>query len=104
MVQTLARRALPDEARKAFRTMIVDDHALFRRGLEMVLEDEPDIELVGQAGGLPQAIAASGSRVYLALGPRVVDLDATAKENVTALARRFTISPPSSSRMCTETF
>jgi DNA-binding NarL/FixJ family response regulator len=31
------------------RVLIVDDHALFRRGLEMVLEEEDDIELVGQA-------------------------------------------------------
>src|SRR5450755_1103945 len=38
------------------RTMIVDDHALFRRGLEMVLEDEPDIELVGQASDGAEAV------------------------------------------------
>jgi DNA-binding NarL/FixJ family response regulator len=31
------------------RVLIVDDHALFRRGLEMVLDEETDIELVGQA-------------------------------------------------------
>ncbi|HLX47026.1 MAG TPA: response regulator transcription factor [Streptosporangiaceae bacterium] len=31
------------------RVLIVDDHALFRRGLEMVLDEENDIELVGQA-------------------------------------------------------
>jgi DNA-binding NarL/FixJ family response regulator len=36
--------------------MIVDDHALFRRGLEMVLESEPDIELVGQAGDGAEAV------------------------------------------------
>jgi two-component system NarL family response regulator len=36
--------------------MIVDDHALFRRGLEMVLEGEPDIELVGQAGDGAEAV------------------------------------------------
>jgi two-component system NarL family response regulator len=36
--------------------MIVDDHALFRRGLEMVLEQEPDIELVGQAGDGAEAV------------------------------------------------
>ena len=29
--------------------MIVDDHALFRRGLEMVLQDEDDLMLVGEA-------------------------------------------------------
>ena len=38
------------------RTMIVDDHALFRRGLEMVLEGEQDIELVGQASDGAEAV------------------------------------------------
>jgi DNA-binding NarL/FixJ family response regulator len=38
------------------RTMIVDDHALFRRGLEMVLEEEPDIELAGQASDGAEAV------------------------------------------------
>jgi DNA-binding NarL/FixJ family response regulator len=31
------------------RVLIVDDHALFRRGLQMVLEAEPDIDVVGEA-------------------------------------------------------
>jgi DNA-binding NarL/FixJ family response regulator len=38
------------------RTMIVDDHALFRRGLEMVLDEESDIELVGQASDGAEAV------------------------------------------------
>jgi DNA-binding NarL/FixJ family response regulator len=38
------------------RAMIVDDHALFRRGLEMVLEEEQDIELVGQASDGTEAV------------------------------------------------
>jgi len=38
------------------RTIIVDDHALFRRGLEMVLEGEPDIDLVGQASDGAEAV------------------------------------------------
>jgi len=38
------------------RTMIVDDHALFRRGLEMVLDEEPDIDLVGQASDGTEAV------------------------------------------------
>jgi DNA-binding NarL/FixJ family response regulator len=41
---------------EAIRTMIVDDHALFRRGLEMVLEEEQDIELVGQASDGAEAV------------------------------------------------
>src|SRR5436190_2033444 len=36
--------------------MVVDDHALFRRGLEMVLSQEPDIELVGEASDGAEAI------------------------------------------------
>jgi DNA-binding NarL/FixJ family response regulator len=38
------------------RCIIVDDHALFRRGLEMVLDSEPDIELVGQASDGAEAV------------------------------------------------
>jgi DNA-binding NarL/FixJ family response regulator len=32
------------------RVLVADDHALFRRGLQMVLEIEADIEVVGEAG------------------------------------------------------
>ena len=38
------------------RVMVVDDHALFRRGLEMVLQQEPDIELVGEASDGAEAV------------------------------------------------
>ena len=51
--------ALPDASQQRpepIRTMIVDDHALFRRGLEMVLDEEPDIELVGQASDGAEAV------------------------------------------------
>src|SRR5689334_25108636 len=36
--------------------MVVDDHALFRRGLEMVLGSEEDLELVGEAGDGSDAV------------------------------------------------
>jgi DNA-binding NarL/FixJ family response regulator len=38
------------------KVIIVDDHALFRRGLEMVLENEKDIEVVGEATDGQQAV------------------------------------------------
>ena len=38
------------------RVLIVDDHALFRRGLQMVLEDEPDIDVVGEASDGSEAV------------------------------------------------
>jgi DNA-binding NarL/FixJ family response regulator len=36
--------------------MIVDDHALFRRGLEMVLGEEEDLELIGEASDGQEAV------------------------------------------------
>jgi DNA-binding NarL/FixJ family response regulator len=38
------------------RVLVVDDHALFRRGLEIVLAQEPDIEVVGEAGDGAEAV------------------------------------------------
>src|SRR6202034_851860 len=52
------------------RAMIVDDHALFRRGLEMVLDSEPDIELVGQASDGAEAVEKAGESL-----PDVVLMD-----------------------------
>jgi two-component system NarL family response regulator len=40
----------------ALRVMVVDDHALFRRGLEMVLGAEPDLDLVGEASDGQEAV------------------------------------------------
>jgi two-component system NarL family response regulator len=40
----------------AIRVLVVDDHALFRRGLEMVLAQELDIDVVGEASDGSEAI------------------------------------------------
>ncbi len=34
----------------AIRVILVDDQALVRTGFRMILEDEPGIEVVGEAG------------------------------------------------------
>ncbi|MHB1595694.1 MAG: response regulator [Streptosporangiaceae bacterium] len=52
------------------RTLIVDDHALFLRGLEIVLLTEPDIEVVGQAGDGAEAVRKAGEQL-----PDVVLMD-----------------------------
>jgi len=46
----------PRRSLEPIRTLIVDDHALFRRGLEIVLVTESDIEVVGQAGDGAEAV------------------------------------------------
>ncbi|HYN36845.1 MAG TPA: response regulator transcription factor [Actinomycetota bacterium] len=45
-----------DVAQEPIRVLIVDDHALFRRGLQMVLEGEADIEVVGEASDGTEAV------------------------------------------------
>ncbi len=45
------------------RVLVVDDHALFRRGLQMVLEQEPDIEVVGEAGDGAEAVSSAVDNV-----------------------------------------
>ncbi len=52
------------------RVLIVDDHALFRRGLELVLGGEPDIEIVGEA-----ADGMEGVQRAAELEPDVVLMD-----------------------------
>ena len=52
------------------RALIVDDHALFRRGLEMVLAAEDDIELVGEASDGTEAVEKAGEAL-----PDVVLMD-----------------------------
>jgi DNA-binding NarL/FixJ family response regulator len=44
------------DSRSKLRVLIVDDHALFRRGLQMVLAQEPDIEVVGEASDGSDAV------------------------------------------------
>ena len=38
------------------RVLVVDDHAVVRSGLRRVLEAEDDIEVVGEAGDLREAV------------------------------------------------
>ncbi|MGH2755091.1 MAG: response regulator [Actinomycetota bacterium] len=46
-------KAPPEDA---VSVLIVDDHALFRRGLQMVLEGEADIDVVGEASDGQEAV------------------------------------------------
>jgi DNA-binding NarL/FixJ family response regulator len=44
------------ESNEPIRVLVADDHVLFRRGLEMVLHAEGDIDVVGEAGDGVEAL------------------------------------------------
>jgi DNA-binding NarL/FixJ family response regulator len=50
-------------AGEPIRVLVVDDHALFRRGLQMVLEQEDDIEVVGEASDGAEAVERAADAV-----------------------------------------
>lgn len=54
----------------SIKCLIVDDHTLFREGLRRVLESEPDLQVVGEAGD-----AAQGHEQVRQLRPDVVLMD-----------------------------
>jgi DNA-binding NarL/FixJ family response regulator len=63
------------------RILLADDHAMVRRGLRMVLDAEPDLQVVAEAGDGAEAVAA-GLREEIDLAvldvamPRLTGLDA----------------------------
>jgi DNA-binding NarL/FixJ family response regulator len=59
----------------SIRVLLADDHALVRQGFRRILEDEADIEVVGEAGGGAEVIALDES-----LDPDVVVLDMSMPE------------------------
>jgi DNA-binding NarL/FixJ family response regulator len=59
-----------DDAPEAIRILIADDHELFRRGLRLVLEDEADIAIVGEAGD-----GATAVEMAIEQAPDVVVVD-----------------------------
>jgi DNA-binding NarL/FixJ family response regulator len=55
---------------KKITVLLVDDHSLVRRGFRRMLEDEPDMKVVGEAGDGEEAV-----RLAKELHPQVVVMD-----------------------------
>jgi two-component system response regulator NreC len=70
MDTTSTEAATPGMARKAIRILIADDHPIFRAGLRALLEAQPDMQVVGEAGNGQEAVARARQ-----LQPDVVLLD-----------------------------
>lgn len=79
----------------AIRVLLADDQAMVRAGFRMILESEPDIEVVGEADNGEQATAATRR-----LLPDVVlmDIQMPVEDGLTA-TRRITESPDLQSRV-----
>ena len=52
------------------RLLLVDDHAVVRSGLRMLLENEADVEIIGEAGTAAEALASTAD-----LKPDVILMD-----------------------------
>jgi two-component system response regulator NreC len=55
---------------KKIRLLLVDDHAVVRSGLRMLLESETDVEIIGEAGNADEALRATEK-----LNPDVLIMD-----------------------------
>ena len=54
----------------ATTVLIVEDHAMVRKGLRMLLEATPDIEVVGEAGTIQEA-----TEIAAKVSPQIITLD-----------------------------
>ena len=66
----MSKKAAGDEARPPIAVFLLDDHVVVRRGVRDLLEAEPDIEVIGEAGTAASALAR-----IPALRPGVAVLD-----------------------------
>src|SRR5256884_3730889 len=82
----------PQPPGRKIRVLIADDHALVRSGLRSILDTEPEIEVVGEAGDRHQALALAQELLpdVILMGLKMGDWD-----GVTA-TRRGRNSVPSS--------
>jgi DNA-binding NarL/FixJ family response regulator len=72
------------------KILIADDHPLIRQGLRVIIESQPDLELVGEASNGEQAV-----RKALALHPDIVimDLQMPVKDGLVA-TREIALADP----------
>jgi two-component system response regulator NreC len=75
--------ALDDPHMRPMRILLVDDHALVREGLVSLIAPQPDMQVVGQAGSLREALALAAR-----LRPDLVLMDFTLPDGTGADATR----------------
>lgn len=77
-------------ATRGTRVLIVDDHALLRDGMRLMIENEPDLEVCGEA-----ADEAEGAQLFRRLRPEVTIVDIALKSgNGIELIKRIKACEP----------
>ncbi|HEX3875539.1 MAG TPA: response regulator transcription factor [Bryobacteraceae bacterium] len=75
---------------KRIRILLADDHAVVRQGFKMILAEQPDMEIVGEAGNGREALALAES-----LKPDIVVMDVAMPElNGIEATRRIAETAP----------
>jgi DNA-binding NarL/FixJ family response regulator len=74
---------------KSIRIVVVDDHAIIREGLQMLLESEPDLEIVGQAANCAEALALTANQQPDIL---ILDLDLGNESGLSFLSQLISVS------------
>jgi two-component system, NarL family, nitrate/nitrite response regulator NarL len=80
---------MPNPTPKPIRLLIIDDHALVRTGLRLLLESHPGLAVVGEAGNRPDALAAVREQPDIVL----LDLDLGGRSGLDFLPDLFVAAP-----------
>lgn len=79
------------ENNEKIRIQIVDDHPVFRRGMVQIIEEDPGLEIVSQAGSAEEALQQVNLR---AADVAVVDIDLPGMDGLELSARLLKRNPP----------
>src|SRR5688572_144298 len=70
----MSAKAQPSTDRVRTRVVLVDDHSVMRQGLAALIDNEPDLEVCGQAETVDEAL-----KVVAATNPRIALVDLSLK-------------------------